>query len=58
MRCPTMIIAARDDALCSVERHEEMHRLISGSQLLIIDDCAHLSPLEQPESIARVLDQG
>ena len=25
VRCPTMIIAARDDALCSVERHQEMH---------------------------------
>ncbi len=49
VRCPTMIIAARDDALCPVERHQEMHRLIPGSQLLIIDDCAHLSPLEQPD---------
>jgi pimeloyl-ACP methyl ester carboxylesterase len=57
VRCPTMIIAARDDALCSVERHQEMHRLISGSELLIIDDCAHLSPLEQPESISRAINQ-
>ena len=52
-----MIIAARDDALCPVERHQEIHRLIPGSELLIIDDCAHLSPLEQPESISRAVNQ-
>ena len=58
VRCPTMIIAARDDLLCSVERHQEMRRLISGSELLIIENCAHLSPLEQPESISQVINQG
>ena len=57
VRCPTMIISARDDALCPVERHQEMHRLIPGSQLLIIDDCAHLSPLEQPDVISRAVNQ-
>ena len=57
VRCPTMIISARDDALCPVERHQEMHRLIPGSQLLIIDDCAHLSPLEQPDVISRAVSQ-
>jgi len=58
VRCPTMIIAARDDALCPVERHQEMRRLIPGSELLIIDECAHLSPLEQPEVISRAVNQG
>ena len=57
VRCPTLIISARDDALCPVERHEEIHRLIRGSQLLIIDDCAHLSPLEQPDVISRAVRQ-
>jgi len=57
VRCPTMIIAARDDALCSVERHQEIHALIPGSELLIIDDCAHLSPLEQPALITRAVNQ-
>ena len=57
VRCPTLIISARDDALCPVERHQEIHRLIPGSQLLIIDDCGHLSPLEQSEVISRALRQ-
>jgi len=55
--CPTTVIAARDDVLCSVERHQEMQRLIPGSELLIIDDCAHLSPLEQPAPISRAMNQ-
>jgi pimeloyl-ACP methyl ester carboxylesterase len=57
VRCPTVIIAARDDALCPVDRHRELHRLIPGSQLLIIDECAHLSPLEQPALISRAVNQ-
>ncbi len=57
VRCPTMIIAARDDALCPVARHQEMQRLIPGSELLIIDECGHLSPLEQPDLIARAISQ-
>jgi pimeloyl-ACP methyl ester carboxylesterase len=55
VRCPTLIIAARDDVLSPLERHQEMRRLIPGSELLIIDDCAHLSPLEQPSQVSRAI---
>jgi pimeloyl-ACP methyl ester carboxylesterase len=51
VRCPTMIIAARQDALCSVAKHTELKELIPGSSLLIIEDCGHLSPLEQPRVV-------
>jgi pimeloyl-ACP methyl ester carboxylesterase len=51
VRCPTMIIAARQDALCSVAKHTELNELISGSALLIIEDCGHLSPLERPTAV-------
>jgi len=57
VRCPTLIIAARDDLLSPLERHREMGRLIPGSELLVIDDCAHLSPLEQPSLISAAINQ-
>ena len=52
IRCPTMIVAARDDSLCSVAKHEELHRLIPESRLVVVERCGHLSPLERPEQIA------
>ena len=52
IRCPTLIISARDDALCSPERHLEMHGLVLGSEFVVLDHCGHLSPLEQPAAVA------
>jgi pimeloyl-ACP methyl ester carboxylesterase len=51
VRCPTMIISARQDALCSVAKHAELNELIPRSTLMIIEDCGHLSPLERPAAI-------
>jgi pimeloyl-ACP methyl ester carboxylesterase len=53
--CPATIIAARQDALCSVAKHTEMHQLIPGSSLMIIENCGHLSPLERPAAVGRGL---
>lgn len=50
--CPTLILAARDDALCSVAKHQEMHGRIPGARLVVLEHCGHLSPLEQPDPIA------
>ena len=44
--------AARDDRLCPVERHAEIARLVPGAELVVLDDCAHLSPLEQPDALS------
>jgi pimeloyl-ACP methyl ester carboxylesterase len=49
--CSTTIIAARQDALCSVAKHAELHELITGSSLTIIENCGHLSPLERPAEV-------
>lgn len=52
VRCPTLVVAAREDRLCPVERHEEIARLVRVAELVVLDDCAHLSPLEQPEAVS------
>ena len=51
VRCPTFIISGRDDALCGPERHREMHALIPGSELVMLERVGHLSPLEAPEAL-------
>jgi pimeloyl-ACP methyl ester carboxylesterase len=55
LRCPLLIIAAKDDALCSVDRHVEMAGLVPGARLVIVERCAHLSPLERPDQISEHL---
>lgn len=55
IRCPTLIVAGREDALTPVALHEAMHARIAGSRLEIIDDAGHLSNLECPAEFSRVL---
>lgn len=52
VRCPTLVVAARGDRLCGVERHQEIARLVPGAELVVLEDCAHLSPLEQPGALS------
>ena len=52
VRCPTLVVAARDDRLCRVERHVEIASLVPGAELVVLEDCAHLSPLERPELLS------
>ncbi len=55
VRCPTLVVAARDDVLCPVERHVEIAALVPGADLVVIEHCAHLSPLEQPDRVTAAL---
>ena len=53
--CPTMILCGRDDVITPVEVHEEMAAAIPGSQLVVIDDCAHLSTMGQPKLVSEAM---
>jgi pimeloyl-ACP methyl ester carboxylesterase len=55
IRCPTLVVAAVDDRLCEVGKHQELAALVSGSQLVMVDTCAHLSTLEQPGPVSAAL---
>lgn len=55
IRVPTTIIVGAEDALTPVKVHEEMHAAIAGSALHIVPDCGHLSTLEAPEQVNRLL---
>ncbi len=45
---PTLVLCGAKDALCPVERHRLMHRLIARSVLEIIQGAGHLPVLERP----------
>ena len=52
---PTLIICGREDPVTPVPDHEAMAARVPGSRLEIIEHCGHLSTIEQPESVNRVL---
>ncbi len=52
---PTLILTGRDDPSTTVEQATVLHRLIPQSELVVLDDAAHLSNIEQPEAFNRAL---
>jgi pimeloyl-ACP methyl ester carboxylesterase len=56
IRCPTQVIAARDDAIMPVAWLEEMAHGIPGAKLDVIDDCGHMAPIERPAEVTRILN--
>lgn len=57
IKCPTLVLCGRDDAITPIGLHQEMVAAIDGSGLSIVDDCGHLSALEQPTRVNEALAQ-
>jgi pimeloyl-ACP methyl ester carboxylesterase len=50
--CPTLILCGRQDGWSPPERHERMAELLPQPALLrFIDDCGHMSMMEQPDAV-------
>lgn len=57
IKCPTLILCGREDAITPIGLHQEMVTAIEGSGLCIVDECGHLSALEQPGRVNDALAQ-
>jgi pimeloyl-ACP methyl ester carboxylesterase len=55
IRCPTLVLVGRDDALTPPELSQEMASRIPGAKLEIVPDCGHLSTMEQPAAVNRAM---
>ncbi len=53
--CPTVIVGGREDRRIPPTEHQALAQEISGSELVIIDDAGHFTPLEQPGRVTAVL---
>jgi pimeloyl-ACP methyl ester carboxylesterase len=53
--CPTIVIAGADDQLMPREIHAEQVAGIRGAELCIVDDCGHLSTIEEPAKVNAAL---
>jgi len=55
IKCPTLIITGREDKICPLQLHEDMANNIPNAILKIIENCGHLSTLEQPEQVNTII---
>ena len=55
VRVPTLVMCGRQDPVTPLADHEAMARCVPGSRLVVIEDCGHLSTIEQPEASTAAL---
>ena len=51
IKIPTLMLVGREDALTPVADAEEIAKSIPHCKLQIVEDCGHLSTLEQPQAV-------
>jgi pimeloyl-ACP methyl ester carboxylesterase len=49
--CPTLVLCGRDDAWSPPAQHETLHAAIPGAMLCILEQCGHMSTLEQAQAV-------
>ena len=57
VKIPTLVVCGREDPVTPVQDHQAIAARISGARLEIIEHCGHLSTIEQPEAVNRVLGE-
>lgn len=55
VRVPTLLVCGRQDPVTPLADHEAMAACVPGSRLVVIEDCGHLSAIEQPEAVTQAL---
>jgi pimeloyl-ACP methyl ester carboxylesterase len=55
IKCRTLVIASRKDALMPVSLLEELSRSISRSTLAIVEDSGHMASIERPGEVTQLL---
>ena len=57
IKAPTLVLSGRYDPACTVDQGTVLHRLIDHSNMVILEDAAHLSNIEQPEAFNKTVRQ-
>jgi len=55
VKCPTLIIAGDRDLTVPLAAKQQLHRAIPQSEMIIIPDSGHATPIDQPEEFNKVL---
>jgi len=49
--CPALVLCGRDDVLTPLELSREMAEAVPGAELVVVEECGHLSSLERPAEV-------
>ena len=55
IRCPTLVVAAADDTLRTIEESGVLRDGIKGAKMTVIPKCGHLVPLERPHELTEAI---
>jgi pimeloyl-ACP methyl ester carboxylesterase len=55
IKVPTLVLVGRQDMATPLVRAQEMAADISHSQLVVIENCGHMAPLEKPAEVSAAL---
>ncbi len=55
IRCPSLVLVGADDGLTPPDVARFMHERLQDSSLVVVPDCGHLSPIEQPDAVTQAL---
>jgi len=53
--CPTLVLAAREDAIMPLEVMQEIADAVPASRLVVVEASGHMATLEQPEAVTAAL---
>jgi pimeloyl-ACP methyl ester carboxylesterase len=53
--CPTLVLCGREDSWSQVATHKQIAARIRSSQLVVIDHCGHMAPMERPQQVSAAL---
>lgn len=57
VKSPTLVLWGESDGLVPVVFAHAFHKAIPGSQLLVLDKCGHMMPVECPERVAAAVTE-
>lgn len=57
INCPTLVLCGDEDTLCPVEYHQLMAGMIPNARLRVVENCGHLSSMEQPVVVTNELQR-
>jgi pimeloyl-ACP methyl ester carboxylesterase len=49
--CPTLVLTGREDLRSPPAQHEAIAHAIRGAVLCIVEQCGHMSTMEQPDAV-------
>jgi pimeloyl-ACP methyl ester carboxylesterase len=55
IHCPALLLTGEHDNWSNAAAHERMAKAISGSKLVLVPKCGHMSTMERPNEVSRAM---